>query len=680
MRKIDLFQCLKELQFTTTNITVAVAVSRMVQHNYNLRDRKTGHLALKPKVTVSKKQRVHLPAQLTISATATKNWFFKDTVLDFFSHIRRSRIQSQQIKTIKPLPESFKSTILQNGITFETEAIKFLRDSLGHEHFKTICVDYRLAKSSVMYNETIAAMQQGVPIIYQGVVHNYTDNTYGVPDLLVRHDWIHRLVNHPHPENEVVEEAPAPGLGTNWHYRVVDIKCSTLNFASNGINLINSGSIPSYKGQLCIYNNALTEMQGYNPGKSYILGKRWSHTKTVQGTKISKNCNNCFDKLGIIDYSGYDSSFVTETNNAVAWLKNVETNGDNWQLFPPTNDHLYPNMKNDYDYPYHQEKKELAEQIGEITSIWYCGTKNRKLALEAGITSWRDPRCTAEILGHHGKTANTVNTILNVNRSNEQPIYIDRSFLDTGLHLEPTGIEFFVDYETISNVVDQPTIPYSQEYNMIYMIGVGYLRPDTTGDFASRWVYRDFTVANCTPAEETRIISEWITYMHQVAGEPLGRPLQAPVYHWSHIEQTMFESKQSTNNVLKRFNITGWTDLCKIFTDCPIVPKGALSFGLKEIAKAMYESKLIQSYWNTANPCNNGLESMVVFKKIRDNATAEGKDIRQVPLLKDILDYNELDCKVMCEILFFLRREAQIVLLSMTQTTQIDSKKRKTDY
>jgi hypothetical protein len=142
----------------------------------------------------------------------------------------------------------------------------------------------------------------------------------------------------------------------------------------------------------------------------------------------------------------------------------------------------------------------------------------------------------------------------------------------------------------------------------------------------------------------------------------------------------MFESKQSTNNVLKRFNITGWTDLCKIFTDCPIVPKGALSFGLKEIAKAMYENKLIQSYWNTANPCNNGLESMVVFKKIRDNATTEGKDIRQVPLLKDILDYNELDCKVMCEILFFLRREAQIVLLSITQTTQIDSKKRKTDY
>ena len=94
------------------------------------------------------------------------------------------------------------------------------------------------------------------------------------------------------------------------------------------------------------------------------------------------------------------------------------------------------------------------------------------------------------------------------------------------------------------------------------------------------------------------------------------------------------------------------------------MPKGALNFGLKEIARAMYDNKLIQSVWSTDNPCNNGLESMVVFKKIRDAAQHEGKDIRQVPLLKDIVDYNELDCKVMCEILTFLRQEAQIVLAS----------------
>jgi hypothetical protein len=616
----------------------------MVKNNGNGKSKKNE--LLKVASTVGK-------SQLTISATNTKNWFFKDTVLDFFSRTRKGRIRSQQIKSIQPLPETFKSTILQNGITFETETVKYLKSQLGPENFKTICINYQLSKSDVMYRETIEAMREGVPIIYQGVVHNYTDGTYGIPDLLVRNDWLNKLIKNTTIINDNKMNAGAPGLGTTWHYRVVDIKCSTLNLASNGINLLNSGSIPSYKGQLCIYNNALSEMQGFDPGRCYILGKRWTTSKTIHGRKIVNNGNNCFDRLGTIDYTGYDLDYIVETQNAINWLKELDSVGDKWQLFPPSDERLYPNMKNDYDYPYHSEKKELADQIGEITSIWYCGVKNRKKALEKGISSWRDPNCNAEVLGHKGKIAEIVNTILNVNRSNGHPIYIDKSFIDTGLHNQPNSVEFFVDYETISNVVDQPTVPTNIEYNLIYMIGVGYIDPDN-----KQWIYRDFTVSTCSVAEENRIIRDWLNYMFDVSGNDRAKTLQAPIYHWSHIEQTLFEKKQSQNPLIRELNVGNWIDLCKVFTDCPIVPKGALNFGLKEVARAMYDNKLIQSVWSTDNPCNNGLESMVIFKKIRDAAQHEGKDIRQVPLLKDIVDYNELDCKVMCEILTFLRQEA----------------------
>lgn len=592
--------------------------------------------------------------KLLFSATGTKNWFYKDTVLDFFKKTRQDRLVQQQIKKVQPLPENFKSTIIQNGITFETETIKHLKKKVGAKNFQTICVDYKLATSPGMYKETLDAMKDGVPVIYQGVLHNYSNGTYGIPDLLVRSDWLNKIVKNGLVKVDESKEV-APTLGSNWHYRVVDVKCSTMPFASNGVNLLNSGSIPAYKGQLCIYNDALAEMQGFDPGKSYILGKRWSHERQKDGKRVSTVCNDCFDRYGEINYHGYDKKYKKDTQDALDWLHDLEDNGKDWQLYPPTNPNLYPNMKNTYDYPYHSEKKELAEQIGEITQIWHCGVKNRRLAHTKGVTSWRDPRCNSTVLGLTGRIGETVDKILEVNRNNEDTlIYIDTSFVKTGLHTRKYATEFFVDFETISNVVDEPSVPINTDYNIIYMIGVGHASD-------GEWVYRDFTVASCDSQEEKRIIREWIEYMYDVSGEVLGMaPLQAPIYHWSHIEMTMFNEKIKEHSVQGR--ISNWVDLCSVFTNCPIIPKGALGFGLKEVARAMYQNKLIESYWNAENPCSNGLESMVIFKNIRNKATAEGKDIRQVPLLKDILNYNELDCKVMWEILEFLRRDTKIIL------------------
>jgi len=586
--------------------------------------------------------------KLRFSATSTKNWFFGDTILDYFKKTRQHLIKSQCIGNIKPLPETFKSTIIQNGNLFETESMKFLKQSLGARNFKTICVDYRTSTSRAMYDETIQAMKKGVPIIYQGVVHNYDNGTYGIPDLLVRSDWINKLVdNGPLQFKEI--HLGAPELGTPWHYRVVDIKCSTMNMASNGVNMRNTNSVPAFKGQIYIYNEALAKMQGYNPGRGYILGKRWKQTNSVKGKKITTTNNNCFDKYGEIHYDGYDAKFVEETEKALSWLVNLDENHQNWDVLPPSNEYLYPNMKNTYDYPFHSEKKEVAENIGEITNVWYCGTKNRAKAFEAGITSWRDPKCTSEILGHRGNIAQTVDIILDVNRRTNQLIHIGESFYDSDYQeADPDYFEFFVDYETINSVVDQPTVPVTNDYNRIYMIGIGY-------SHQGEWIYQDFTLSACTPDEEYRIITEWLETMQELAGDKKIR-----LYHWSHIEHTLFRTKFEEYPDLGEMPIYDWVDLCKIFTTTPIVPKGALSFGLKEIARAMYNNRLIESYWNVQNPCNNGLESMVIFKHIRDQAQREGKDIRQVPLLKDIIDYNELDCKVMWEMLEFLRREYQI--------------------
>ena len=66
---------------------------------------------------------------------------------------------------------------------------------------------------------------------------------------------------------------------------------------ANGINIRNSGKISAYKSQLCIYNNALSMIQGYKPTQAYLLGRRWEYT-----TKGQYYYNNsCLDRLGVID-------------------------------------------------------------------------------------------------------------------------------------------------------------------------------------------------------------------------------------------------------------------------------------------------------------------------------------------------------------------------------------------
>ena len=39
------------------------------------------------------------------------------------------------------------------------------------------------------------AMKKGIPIICQAVLYNFEDKTYGLPDILIRSDYINKLVN-----------------------------------------------------------------------------------------------------------------------------------------------------------------------------------------------------------------------------------------------------------------------------------------------------------------------------------------------------------------------------------------------------------------------------------------------------------------------------------------------------
>ena len=69
-------------------------------------------------------------------------------------------------------------------------------------------------------------MKEGKPIIYQGVLHNKKNKTYGCPDFLIRSDWADKIFeasNIISPDKVCIK---ASKLNGNYHYVVVDAKWS----------------------------------------------------------------------------------------------------------------------------------------------------------------------------------------------------------------------------------------------------------------------------------------------------------------------------------------------------------------------------------------------------------------------------------------------------------------------
>ena len=88
-------------------------------------------------------------------------------------------------------------------------------------------------------------------------------------------------------------------------------------------------------------------------------------------------------------------------------------------------------------------------------------------------------------------------------------------------------------------------------------------------------------------------------------------------YHYGNIEKNIYEKIIDKYNCPERWLINNdylrFCDILKIFKNEPIVVRSSLKFGLKSIAQAFINNKLIKNKklikgWNN---CNNGLEAMI---------------------------------------------------------------------
>lgn len=578
---------------------------------------------------LSESKRVRLQSA-AVMATHIYNYMLSDPLVDWLKiqNRRGTRANPEFSRT-----NGFSDFLMQKGIEFETKLI----DYLDRNKLKVQKVAESFSEEGC--KETRRLMSRGVPILHSAPVMHSKYQTGGIIDLLVRSDHLKKIVDEsPLTHEESIIKSPGLG-GKPWHYVVVDIKFSTLPLRADGVLLLNSGHYPAYKAQVWIYNQAVGEIQGYTPRYGYILGRRWRYTKK----NVTHSGLDCLDKLGVIDYKGADKNYISKTEDAVAWVRDVREHASEWSVNPPSRPELYPNMCIDSGV-WNKEKAKIADMIGEITSVWYCGIKHRSNAIEDSVMSWRDKKCTSKTIGMSGSRAPTVDAILNINRQSKDKVRPDSIGTDLYEWRDTSEREVFVDFETLSDIfADFEDLPHQRSMDMIFMIGVGW-------EEDGKWVYRSFTCTSSSRNEEYRIMDEFNSLMKEM-DYPKMWCWHAEPNFWEKAENRQFElvSDENKVNICDKWEVNDWADLAKLFREEPIVVKGCFKFGLKEIAGALRKHKCISA--KMESECSSGMTAMVNAWKCYSTCD----DPLASPIMKDITAYNEWDCKVLWDILSYLR-------------------------
>ena len=121
---------------------------------------------------------------------------------------------------------------------------------------------------------------------------------------------------------------------------------------------------------------------------------------------------------------------------------------------------------------------------------------------------------------------------------------------------------------------------------------------------------------------------------------------------WKKSETRLYELINShlCKQKIKNWKVNNWVDLSDVFKSEPIVIKGCFKFGLKAIANAMKINGLIDTEMDSL--CNTGMSAMISAY----NCYQTSKNPIKSSIMKDIEKYNKFDCKVLYDIITYLRK------------------------
>jgi len=582
-----------------------------------------------------------------VAAGETRNWCKNDLVLDWLNEYPTIHgfLRDDQLPGYD---ETFDlgRYLMQQGRAFEKAVLADLA-----LRWQVVRITHRPdeARQLSAASATHEAMEAGVSIIAAGVLRDPQLRMFGVVDLLVRSDVLGQLCPGAFVGDPL--ELAAIGLSHGRHYRVVDVKFRTLDILKTTGGLSTSPSDLDTLAQAWVYNEALGRMQGYTPPASYVAGRAWK-----QGDERG---DRCWDRLARVPHDtvvrgrGMDLRDVVQ--QAASWIRRVRTEGAEWRVLPlPSVPELWPNMKADQDGPWHDAKARIATALADLTLLPRVNTTHRARAHGAGVTRWDDPRTSSGILGiGNQREAAIVDAVLTVNRPGGDTVLPERMVVATQVWRQRPPVEMFVDFEFLPDLGDDfAAFPRKGGQSLIFQIGCGtYL--------GGKWRFRQFTVEDLALAAEARMIDAWLAHLRSVAAEAGCDIGQIRLVHWSPAETSNFE--RAYDNARARhpdrdWPALGWFDLLHDVVQAePLVVRGAFSFSLKPIARSLRALGHIQTHWGDG--LADGAGAMAGAWNAAVEAKRKGVALGDTDAMGEIARYNEVDCRVMAEILDYLRRE-----------------------
>jgi len=509
----------------------------------------------------------------------------------------------------------FKEHMNMKGNSFEFKIIEFIRTNINH----VVYVSNRITPETVKQTEDM--IKAGVPIIHSAPVINDENKTKGIIDLLIRSDFINHIT-----DDIILDDCDIVYSDRHVYY-VVDIKFARLMLCSDGEHIMNCDSFPYHKAQTYLYTKAVSKIQGIEVPHAFIIGNGYRY-KTFG---VTYETDSCLDRLGKISFDEKDNFIKTKVVKALQWLHDVRQYGKQWTTNPPSRLELYPNMNIDSGI-WNNHKKQIANELSEITSVYQLGMKHRMKAFANGVKNWKDERLTSELLGIKDKRGEHIDKILNINRDESDTVILPEKIKNNMYDWKKTRKnDLFVDFETFGSVFsDFNSLPWYESSSMIFMIGVGCI-------VEGEWNYKEFTCTSTTEEEELRIITEFNNYIIELKNPRL--------FYWS-AEYNIWTQALNRHCKLDWSHTNLWCDLLKLFKEEQIVIKGAFSYSLKTVVNALKKHKLIDT--ELESDCKNGLDAMVLAWNYYTD-----KDDK---VMKDIIKYNEFDCKALYDILNYLRK------------------------
>lgn len=186
---------------------------------------------------------------------------------------------------------------------------------------------------------------------------------------------------------------------------------------------------------------------------------------------------------------------------------------------------------------------------------------------------------------------------------------------------------------------------------LIFQVGCGWLED-------GQWRFGQWTTDRLTVEAEGDMLDAFVRHVRALCARRGIDLDDARLFHWSAAETSFLDT--AYNAARGRHAERDWPPtlpwfdlLARVVREAPVTVTGAFNFGLKSIAKAMCAAGLIETTWGDGP--TDGLGAMVSAWRVDEDARATGGKLVDDPLMVEVAAYNQVDCRVMAEILEWLR-------------------------